>query len=125
MSLKEIVAGIFILIFVSGFVLAVLSHLEEKRFLKWLSINNPQMWEELGSPQIFFFDSEPDNPYYRGTSAWEFLKSTGGLDEFAIKHSNEKGIYHLQRSRRYNKLSKFLMVAGLIFAIGISAITSS
>ncbi len=117
MALREITAGIFILIFGFSFVLGVLSHLAEKKFLKWLYINNLQLWEELGRPRAFFFDTSPENSPVTGTSAWEFLKRTGGLDEFARKHSKEEGISYLLRSRRYSRLSIFLMVVALILLI--------
>jgi hypothetical protein len=125
MAVEEIVVGSLILFFISSFLLSWLSHRVEKKFLKCLSIHEPQVWDELGRPEIFFFESESKKLRLERTSGWDYLKITGGLDEFARGLSNMEGITLFRKFREYARLSKWCLTLSFIIFFGMALIKSS
>lgn len=124
MALEVIAVGSLIFLFISSFLLSWLSHRVEKKFLKCLSINEAQIWDDLGRSEIFFFEGKSKKPGLERTSAWDYLKITGGLDEFGRGLSHMEAISLFRRFRGYAWLSKGCLALSLIIFFGMAVIKS-
>lgn len=125
MALQKTMFVSCMLFFLSSFVLSWLSHRVEKKFLKCLSINEPQIWDALGRPEIFFFEGELKKLRLERTSAWDYLKITGGLDEFARSLTNMDDVTLFRRFRGFARLSKWCMALTFITFFGMAFLKSS
>src|SRR6478609_6022716 len=77
-ALTAFLLSVFALMMISG----IVDFLATTRLARWLYLNRREIWRDLGRPGTTLFKGDPDNGYFRRTSALSQMYRTMPLREY-------------------------------------------
>lgn len=94
-ALTWFLLSMFALMIASGFV----QYHATSKLAKWLYLNHPDAWRELGRPGTTFFRGDSDNGYLRRTSALQSMWRMMPLHAYRKQLADEEASRYLRLHR--------------------------
>lgn len=117
MITKDPTLGVFLLsVFGLMMVSGIMDFLATSHLAKWLYLNRREVWRELGRPGTTFFKGDPDNGYFRRTSALSQMCRMMPLREYRPQLAGTGADHYIRLHRISKSIGIILMI---LFGAGI------